>query len=228
MSDFIASTACTGNGNVRTDVSWYPRICLLASEQWRGGMILTGKGKAEFRKFVSECVRLPQGDTDRKELAESIARDVEFWRGMIEDFPDDPAAYEGQEGIIDAWARSGEIPPLREAVAELSMPGLTAEVTEFAEKNFPARAEQYAEREELSSFRVERWLKGTNPFKGDGTAGRDWLPRAELWSSYETWCKYDSGGHPPGNPADFYVALQEKGCIPVRRANGRGFRPPKE
>lgn len=223
MSDFTAAISRPERPNVRTDCSWYPRAFFTGAETWHGAVILTERGKDEFRKFVERSVRLPGEETARKELAEAIAGDVEFWTHMNEDFGDTGEDLSGQEAVIDGWARSGEIPPLHEAIAELSVPGLTAECEDFAMSEFPGWAERSAEREELASYRVERWLSSTNPGKD-----KDWLPRAELWTAYEVWCRFDGGsGHGAGKPNDFYTALQDLGFVPAGRQGKRGFKPAK-
>jgi len=223
MCSFLAPPRPVGDSNVYTDCSLYPMAVLSIDEEWQGAIVLMRRGRDAFRKFILGAVRLPSQEADRKELAESIARDFEMWTWMNEDWPDDPDdELEGQDAVMCAWARAGEMPPLIEAIAELSMPWAVSVCEEAAAKYFPGQAEKTAEREELVSYRVERWVKATTTLKD-----QDWLSRAALWTSYETWCRFDSGGHEPGKPEDFYAALQELGFVPSGRKGKRGFKPPK-
>lgn len=223
MNDSAITPVRPERTNVRTDCSWYPRAFLTDTELFWGAQILTGKGKAAFRDHVGRLVRLPaEGSAEHKRIEDEIQGAVELFRDLNED-PDCAAEQvDGQDAVIDRWARSGVIPPLAEAIAELSMPGLTDECTDIALKHFPGWAERAAEREELASYRVERWLKGNSPFKE-----HDWLPRAALWDQYSIWCKFDGGGHDAGKPADFYVALKDLGCSDAKRQGTRGFLRPK-
>jgi hypothetical protein len=223
MSEFSGTTFDHAERtNVRSDFSWYPRAFFTATQEMLGATILSDKGKRQFREFVRGNVKLPTGDA-RKLLAESIATDVDFWAGMNEDFGDEgDDLLSGQDEVIHGWAVTGEIPDLLDAITELSMPGLSDECARAADRFFPDKAARAAEREELISYRVERWL-GT---MASQLKGKDWIKRVELWTAYEIWCKCDGTGQHPGQPKDFYEALRSLGFSPSRRHGTDGFKPP--
>lgn len=236
MSDFIGKENCnevsppsSGRG---VSIRWVddgirarPAIGMTLAQVWRGASVLVDEGKGSLHEYIRSQVEWPPPGPCLDSLQAGLEELVGYWREEFEAGfdpremeADSDGRFDDEDRIVIGWLIDGELPSERDMMFELAWPSILAWCTEFADKHLPRSASSF-EKNELSSYRVSRWLAATSTF-----AGRDWIPRAEMFSAYEMWARIDSG-QPAGKPADFYAALEELGYPEAKRRGVRGFRP---